>query len=79
VAWSEQTATDGRWLLDQISAGPDMAWLARVAKIVALQHIWAQECVVDSAGAWHLRAARITEGAACITSPNDLEARWSKK
>ena len=34
---------------------------------------------MDEAGKWHLRAVRITEGAAHIASPSDPEARWSKK
>ena len=79
VAWGEQTAADGAWLLDQISSDPDGAWLARLTKVVALQQVWAQECVVDQAGKWHLRAKRITEGAAHIASPSDPEARWSRK
>jgi transposase len=79
VAWGERTAADGAWLLDQISADPDGAWLARITEVVALQEIWEQECVVDEAGKWHLRAARITEGAAQIVSPSDPEARWSRK
>jgi len=79
TAWGEQTATDGAWLLGEITADPDAAWLLNLPKVNTLQDIWDQECVVDEAGAWHLRSVRITEGAAHIGAASDPEARWSRK
>ena len=66
-------------MLAQIGADPDAAWLFRLAKVGVLQDMWAQECVVDESGGWHLRVALIIEGAHQIRSASDPEARWSRK
>jgi hypothetical protein len=73
--WGRRTAADGARLLDQIDADPVDGWLAPPAPVQALRAIWAQECVVDEAGTWHLRATRIDPGAEHIDSPHDVEAR----
>jgi IS5 family transposase len=77
--WGRQVAADGAWLLEQIDTDPTQAWLARLPAVQALRTIWAQECVVDDAGTWHLRTTRIDPGAEHIDTPHDAEARWSSK
>ena len=77
--WGRRTAEDGAWLLEQIDSDTVDGWLARLAPVQALRAIWAQECVADDAGTWHLRATRIDPGAEHIDSPHDVDARWSSK
>lgn len=79
LLWGRRAAADGAWLLDQIDIDPVDGWLARLAPVQALRTIWAQECVVDDAGTWHLRETRIDPGAEHIDSPHDVDARWSSK
>ena len=79
TAWGAQTATDGAFLLSEIDADPDAAWIGNLPPVKGLRAIWDQQCVPDGAGRWQLREVRILEGAVHIDTPHDVEARWSTK
>jgi transposase len=78
-AWAEQVAADGGTLLAEIDGDPDAAWLTNLPQVKALALIWAQQCVVDADGVWHVRKECLLAGADRILSPHDPEARWSTK
>jgi hypothetical protein len=78
-AWAGQVAADGGVLLAEIAGDPDAAWLTNLPQVNALASIWAQQCVADADGVWHVRKECLLAGADRILSPHDPEARWSTK
>jgi transposase len=77
--WSEMVGQDGLWVLEQVYQTEMSPWLAQLPAIETLRQVWMQNYYQDK-GAVHLREPKDQPPSAQrITSPYDLEARYSTK
>jgi transposase len=77
--WAEMVGQDGLWLLEQVYQAEVSPWLAHLPAIEILRQVWVQNYYQDN-GAVHLRDPKNQPPSAQrITSPYDLEARYSTK
>jgi len=78
-AWAEQVGRDGLWLLEQLYAGGQYPELVAIAAVNILRCVWLQNFYPDD-GHMRLREPKDQPPSAQrITSPYDLEARYSTK
>ncbi len=77
-ALAAQIGTDGRQLLAAIAASAEGDWLARVPAVETLRRVWVQQCYAEEPARWRL-AEDLPPSAVVISSPDDPEARYSKK
>ena len=78
-AWAEQVGQDGLWLLEQIYAGGQYPELVEISAVDILRRVWLQNFYQDDG---HVRLREQKDqppSAQRITSPYDLEARYSTK
>jgi transposase len=77
--WAEMVGQDGLWLLEQVYQAEVSPGLAKLPALVILRQVWMQNYYQDN-GAIHLREPKDQPPSAQrITSPYDLEARYSSK
>ena len=77
--WAEQVGRDGLWLLEQIYAGGHYPELVEISAVDILRRVWLQNFYQDD-GQVRLREPKDQPPSAQrITSPYDLEARYSTK
>ena len=77
-ALAAQIGTDGRRLFAAIAASAEGDWLARVPAVETLRRVWVQQCYAEEPARWRL-AEDLPPSAVVISSPDDPEARYSKK
>jgi transposase len=77
--WAEMVGQDGLQLLEQVYQAEVSPWLAHLPAIEILRQVWVQNYYQDN-GVVHLREPKDQPPSAQrITSPYDLEARYSTK
>ena len=78
TALAEQIGADGRRLLTAILATPDLAWLVQVPAAKTLWRVWLQQFYPGDPITWR-KAEDLPPSAVVVSSPNDLDARYSQK
>jgi transposase len=81
LAYAQQIGQDGWWLLDRIEADQQAAFLWQLPAIDILRRVWLQQFrVVDGQLLWRVENQdELPPSAQLISSPYDLEARFSRK
>lgn len=81
LAYAQQVGQDGWWLLERIERDEQAALLWRLPAIDILRRVWIQQFrVVDGQLSWRVENQdELPPSAQLISSPYDLEARFSRK
>lgn len=81
LAYAQQIGQDGLWLMEQIDADNQMAALWQLPAVDILRRVWIQQFrVVDGQFIWRVEnQGDLPPSAQIISSPYDLEARFSRK
>ena len=79
VRLAETIGMDGRILLEKIAASPDLPWLQGLAAIETLRRVWIQHYHASEHGTPWRTDQELPPSALLITSPYDVEARYSRK
>ena len=81
LACAQQIGQDGFWLMNQIDADKQMASLWQLSAIDTLRRVWIQQFrVVEGQVIWRIENQdELPPSAQIISSPYDLEARFSRK
>ncbi len=81
LAYAQQVGQDGWWLLARIERDEQAAWLWQLPAIDILRRIWLQQFqVVDGQLNWRVEnQGELPPSAQLISSPYDIEARFSRK
>jgi transposase len=77
VSLAETIGRDGRTLLEKIAASPDLPWLQDLAAIETLRSVWIQHYHASEHGTPWRTDQELPPSALLITSPYDVEARYS--
>ena len=80
-AYAQQVGQDGWWLLEQIAQDDQAAWLWQLPAVDILRRVWIQQFrVVDGQLLWRVEnQGQLPPSAQLISSPYDIEARFSRK
>ncbi|GAA4020284.1 hypothetical protein GCM10022408_37790 [Hymenobacter fastidiosus] len=80
-AYAQQVGQDGWWLLERIERDDQAAWLWQLPAIDILRRVWLQQFrVVDGQLIWRVENQdELPPSAQLISSPYDIEARFSRK
>ncbi len=70
---------DGRWLFEQICAESHQPWLRKLEAIETLRRVWVQHYHASEHGTPWRADTELPPSALLITSPYDVEARYSRK
>jgi transposase len=79
VALAETIGADGRLLFERISGEKELSWLRDLDAAQTLRRIWLQQYHASPQGAPWREDDELPPSALLITSPYDLEARFSRK
>jgi len=79
VALAETIGADGRRLLEQVYAETSLAWLAELDAVETLRRVWLQHYHASAQGTPWRADQELPPSALLITSPYDVEARYSRK
>ena len=81
VAYAQQVGQDGLWLLEQIERDEQAARLWQLPAIDILRRVWIQQFrLVDDQLVWRVENQdELPPSAQLISSPYDIEARFSRK
>lgn len=81
LAYAQQIGQDGLWLMEQIEQDQQAAHLWQLPAVDILRRVWIQQFrVVDSQVIWRVEnQGELPPSAQSISSPYDLEARFSRK
>jgi transposase len=79
VALAETIGADGRWLLESVYAETSLPWLAALEAIQTLRRVWIQHYHAREQGTAWRADDELPPSALLITSPSDIEARYSRK
>ena len=81
IAYAQQVGQDGWWLLEQIERNEQAALLWQLPAIDILRRVWLQQFrLVDGQLRWRVENQdELPPSAQLISSPYDLEARFSRK
>lgn len=81
LAYAQQIGQDGLWLMEQIEMNQQAAHLWQLPAVDILRRVWIQQFrVVDSQVIWRVEnQGELPPSAQSISSPYDLEARFSRK
>jgi len=81
VAYAQQVGQDGWWLLERIERDDQAALLWQLPAIDVLRRVWLQQFqLVDGQLSWRVENQdELPPSAQLISSPYDLEARFSRK
>ena len=79
MALAEPIGADGRRLLERVYAATSLPWLAELEAVETLRRVWIQHYHAREQGTtWH-GDDELPPSALLITSPYDIEARYSRK
>lgn len=76
---AELIGADGRWLLEQLYAESHLPWLRELDAIQTLRRVWVQHYHASEQGTPWRGDGELASSALLITSPYDVEARYSRK
>jgi transposase len=79
VALAETIGADGRTLFERISAENTLSWLKDLDAVQTLRHIWLQQYHASPQGAPWRADNELAPSALLLTSPYDVDARFSRK
>jgi len=79
VALAETIGADGRILFERICAEQDLPWFKDLDAIQTLRHIWLQHYHASPQGAPWRADNELAPSALLLTSPYDVDARFSRK
>jgi transposase len=79
VELAETIGADGRRLLEQIYAEGSLSWLGELDAIETLRRVWVQHYHASERDAPWRADGELPPSALLITSPYDVEARYSRK
>ncbi len=79
VALAETIGADGRRLLEHIYAETSLPWLAELEAVQTLRRVWIQHYHAREQGTAWRADDELPPSALLITSPYDIEARYSRK
>jgi transposase len=79
VALAETIGADGRRLLEHVYAETDLPWLVELEAIQTLRRVWIQHYHAREQGTAWRADDELPPSALLITSPYDVEARYSRK
>jgi transposase len=79
LALAEQIGVDGRALLEAVYASVDVPWLRDLPAIQTLRQVWIQHYHASAEGTPWRQDQDMPPSAQVITSPYDVEARYSRK
>jgi transposase len=76
---AETIGADGRRLFEQVCAESRLPWLRELEAIETLRRVWMQHSHGSSQGTPWRADGELPPSAVLITSPSDVEARYSRK
>ncbi len=79
VALAETIGADGRRLLERVYAETSLPWLAELEAVEILRRVWIQHYHAREQGTAWRADDELPPSALLITSPYDIEARYSRK
>ncbi len=79
VALAETIGADGRQLLERIYAETNLPWLRELDAVETLRRVWLQHYHASPQGTPWRADGELPPSALLITSPYDVEARYSRK
>ena len=79
VALAETIGADGRRLLERVYAETSLLWLAELEAVETLRRVWIQHYHAREQGTAWRADDELPPSALLITSPYDIEARYSRK
>lgn len=79
VALAETMGADGRRLLERVSAETSLPWLRELDAVETLRRVWLQHYHASEQGTPWRADGELPPSALLITSPYDVEARYSRK
>ncbi len=79
VALAETIGGDGRRLLEHVYAETSLPWLAELEAVQTLRRVWIQHYHAREQGTAWRADDELPPSALLITSPYDIEARYSRK
>jgi len=79
VALAETIGADGRRLLERVYAETSLPWLAELDAVETLRRVWLQHYHASEQGTPWRADQELPPSALLITSPYDVEARYSRK
>lgn len=79
VVLAETIGADGRRLLEHVYAETSLPWLAELEAIQTLRRVWIQHYHAREQGTAWRADDELPPSALLITSPYDIEARYSRK
>jgi transposase len=79
VALAETIGMDGRRLLERVYAETSLPWLAELEAVETLRRVWIQHYHAREQGTAWRADDELPPSALLITSPYDIEARYSRK
>jgi len=79
VALAETIGADGRRLLERVYAETSLPWLAELEAVETLRRVWIQHYHAREQGTAWRADDELPPSALLITSPYDVEARYSRK
>jgi transposase len=79
VEVAETSGADGRRLLEAVYAESNLPWLRDLDAIQTLRRVWLQHDHASEQGTPWRAAGELPPSSVLITSPSDVEARYSRK
>ena len=79
VALAETIGADGRRLLERVYAESSLPWLRELDAVETLRRVWIQHYHASEQGTPWRTDQELPPSALLITSPDDVEARYSRK
>lgn len=81
VAYAQQIGQDGLWLMERIEMDQQAAYFWQLPAVDILRRVWIQQFrVVEGQVIWRVEnQGELPPSAQSISSPYDLEARFSRK